>query len=88
MDDERVAELINKTLHTKPANGATHWSTRGLASETGISKSTVARYLNAFHFMVFQTKAHLSAKTRALVEFLHDSFTAHREGIDADDSSW
>ena len=24
IDDERVAELINKTLHTKPAGGATH----------------------------------------------------------------
>lgn len=39
VDDERVAELINTTLHTKPADGSTHWSTRGLASETGISKT-------------------------------------------------
>jgi DNA-binding transcriptional LysR family regulator len=39
-------------------------------------------------FMVFQTKANLSAKTRALVEFLHDGFAAHREGVDADDSPW
>lgn len=46
--DERVAELINKTLHSKPADGSTHWSTRTLAGETGISKSTVARYLQAF----------------------------------------
>jgi putative transposase len=43
VDDERVAELIAKTLHTKPADGGTHWSTRTLAGETGISKSTVAR---------------------------------------------
>lgn len=48
VDDERVAELIHKTLHTKPADGGTHWSTRTLAAETGISKSTVARYLQAF----------------------------------------
>lgn len=39
-------------------------------------------------FMVFQTKANMSAKTRALVEFLHDGFAVHREGVDADDSSW
>jgi len=51
--DERVAELIYKTLHTKPADGSTHWSTRELAGETGISKSTVARYLK-----VFQLKPH------------------------------
>lgn len=48
VDDERVAELIAKTLHAKPADGGTHWSTRTLASETGISKSSVARYLQAF----------------------------------------
>jgi transposase len=28
VDDEQVAALINKTLHTKPAGAATHWSTR------------------------------------------------------------
>ena len=28
IDDERVADLINKTLHTRPANGSTHWSVR------------------------------------------------------------
>ena len=34
VDDERVAELINKTLHTKPADGGTHWSTCTLAAHT------------------------------------------------------
>lgn len=31
IDDERVAQLIKTTLHTKPANGATHWSVRSVA---------------------------------------------------------
>ena len=39
--DEQVAALINRVLHTKP-KGATHWSVRAGAEETGISKSTVA----------------------------------------------
>ncbi|CAB3774734.1 hypothetical protein LMG29542_08112 [Paraburkholderia humisilvae] len=34
IDDERVAQLIHKTLHTKPADGATHWSVRTIAAET------------------------------------------------------
>lgn len=46
-DDERIAELINKTLHSKP-KGATHWTVRSVAGETGISKSTVHRYFNLF----------------------------------------
>src|SRR5664279_6564676 len=44
IDDERVADLIKTTLHTKPANGSTHWSVRSVAAETGISKSSVQRY--------------------------------------------
>ena len=43
IDDERVASLIKPTLHTKPADGSTHWSVRGVAAETGISKSSVHR---------------------------------------------
>ena len=48
VDDERVASLINKTLHTKPADGTTHWSVRSVAAETGISKSSVQRYFQLF----------------------------------------
>ena len=47
IDDERIAELINKTLKTKP-EGATHWSCRSIAEQTGISKSTVQRIWGAF----------------------------------------
>lgn len=45
--EERVAELINRTLQTKP-KGATHWSCRTMAGEIGISKSTVQRVWNTF----------------------------------------
>lgn len=48
IDDERVAHLIKTTLHTKPANGSTHWSVRTVAAETGISKTSVQRYFQLF----------------------------------------
>lgn len=48
IDDERVAQLIKTTLHTKPANGATHWSVRTVAAETGFSKTNVGRYFQLF----------------------------------------
>ena len=47
ISDERVAELIRKTLKTKPADG-THWSTRSIAKETEISRPTVQRIWSAF----------------------------------------
>lgn len=47
ISDERVAQLVRKTLKTKPKN-RTHWSIRLIAEETGLSKSTVHRIWQAF----------------------------------------
>ena len=47
ISDERVAQLVRKTLKTKPKN-STQWSLRQIAGETGISKSTVHRIWQAF----------------------------------------
>jgi putative transposase len=45
--DEKVAELIHKTLKTQP-EGMTHWSTRTIAGETGVSHMTVCRVWRTF----------------------------------------
>lgn len=47
LDEERIAELLNTALQRKP-KVATHWSVRSLAAETGVSKSSVQRYLALF----------------------------------------
>jgi putative transposase len=47
IEDERIADLIQKTLQTQP-KGRTHWSCRSIAAETDISKSTVQRVWKAF----------------------------------------
>ena len=47
ISDERVAELLRKTLQDKPS-AQTHWSCRDMAAETGISKSTVHRIWSTF----------------------------------------
>jgi putative transposase len=45
--EEQVAQLIDTALRSRP-KGKTHWSGRGLAAETGLSKTTVHRYLSLF----------------------------------------
>jgi putative transposase len=45
--DERVAQLVRKTLETKPKSG-THWTIRQIAQQTRLSKSTVHRIWQAF----------------------------------------
>jgi transposase len=45
--DERVAELLVRTLETMPED-ATHWSTRSMAAACGLSPATVQRVWRAF----------------------------------------
>jgi transposase len=45
--DEQVEEVIVKTLETTP-KGATHWSTRSMAREVGLTQSAVLRIWRAF----------------------------------------
>lgn len=42
---DRVAHLVDATLHRQPPDGAVSWSVRSLAKATGIPKSTVQRYI-------------------------------------------
>src|SRR3954452_9128916 len=45
--DEKVEEVIVKTLETTPKD-ATHWSTRSMAREVGLTQSAVLRIWRAF----------------------------------------
>lgn len=47
IDDARVDAVIAKTLETVPKN-ATHWSTRSMAREMGLSQTAVSRIWRAF----------------------------------------
>jgi transposase len=47
VSDDQVEAVITRTLETTPAD-ATHWSTRSLAAELGMSQSAVSRIWRAF----------------------------------------
>ena len=65
-EDQTVAEVIHRALQTKPADGSTQCSARSLAAATGISKTTIHRWLQTF----------LSAATPAEALPLRGSLTA------------
>ena len=54
-DDEKVAQVINRALHEKPAN-ATRWSTHSMGAAEGVSASTVSRWFRQFGVKPHQTK--------------------------------
>ena len=46
--DEQVEAVIVKTLEEQPAGGDTHWSTRSMARNTGMSQTAMSRIWRAF----------------------------------------
>ena len=72
IDDESVAQLIKTTLHTKPADGATHWSVRSVAAETRISKSSVQRYFQLFGLQPHRTEGFKLSTDPFFIEKLRD----------------
>lgn len=72
IDDEQVAELIQTTLHSKPLKGATHWSVRSLAAETGISRTSVHRYIKLFKLQPHRSETFKLSTDPFFVEKLRD----------------
>ena len=69
--DEQVAGLINRVLRSRPPN-AMHWSERSVAKETGISKSTVARYFTLFGLQPHRSKSFKLSTAPFFVEKVRD----------------
>ncbi|WP_157979010.1 IS630 family transposase, partial [Nocardia aurea] len=71
VSDEQVAEVVARTLETKPAN-ATHWSTRSMAKQVGLSQSTVSRVWRAFGLQPHRSATFKLSADPLLVEKVHD----------------
>src|SRR5215472_6220098 len=71
ISDERVAQLVRKTLKTKPRAG-THWSIRQIAAETQLSKSTVHRIWQAFGLQPHRQKHFKLSNDPFFVEKVRD----------------
>ncbi|WP_206731370.1 IS630 family transposase [Streptomyces sp. C] len=69
--DEQVAALVTKTLESTP-KGATHWSTRSMAKETGLSQSTVSRVWRAFGLQPHRSETFKLSTDPYFVDKVHD----------------
>lgn len=68
---EKAKDVVEATLHTIPSD-ATHWSTRTLAKQMGISHSSVARIWNAHGLQPHRVKTFKLSKDKRFVEKLTD----------------
>ena len=69
--DERIKELITATLETTPP-AATHWSTRSMAEQLGLSQSMVSRVWRAFGLAPHKQDSWKLSKDPLFVEKVRD----------------
>jgi transposase len=69
--DDAVEAVITQTLETMP-RGATHWSTRQMARQVGLSHATIGRIWRAFGLQPHRTEHFQLSKDPLLVEKVRD----------------
>lgn len=71
ISDQQVDNAITRTLETRPAQG-THWSTRSLAREMGLSQTAVSRIWRAFALQPHRTESFKLSADPFFVEKVRD----------------
>src|SRR5438309_5434294 len=71
VSDAQVEQVIIQTLETTP-RGETHWSTRGLAKATGLSRMTISRIWQAFGLQPHRTATFKLSPDPLLIEKVRD----------------
>ncbi|EFK99842.1 transposase [Streptomyces sp. SPB78] len=69
--DEQVAAVVKRTLESAPKS-ATHWSTRAMAREMGLSQSTVSRIWRAFGLQPHRTETFKLSTDPYFIDKVHD----------------
>jgi transposase len=69
--DEQVERVVITTLETKPKN-ATHWSTRSMARQAGVTADAVLRIWHAFGLQPHRQETWKLSKDPQFIEKVHD----------------
>lgn len=69
--DDQVEAVIVKTLEEKPKD-ATHWSTRAMAAEVGLSQTTIRRIWHAFGLQPHRTESFKLSTDPLFIEKVRD----------------
>ena len=69
--DQKVEEVVTKTLESMPGN-STHWSTRLMAAETGLTQNAIVRIWRAFGLQPHRVENFKFCKDPQFVEKVRD----------------
>ena len=71
VSDEQVEQVVIQTLESTP-RGQTHWSTRGLAKATGLSRMTINRIWRAFGLQPHRSETFKLSPDPLLIDKVRD----------------
>jgi transposase len=71
ISDRQVEEVVTKTLESMPPHG-THWSTRLMAKQVGLSQDTIVRIWHAFGLQPHRVESFKLSKDPQFVEKVRD----------------
>jgi transposase len=71
VSDDQVEKVVIRTLESTP-RGQTHWSTRGLAKESGLSRMTISRIWQAFGLQPHRAETFKLSPDPQLIEKVRD----------------
>jgi transposase len=71
VSDDQVEEVVIQTLESTP-RGQTHWSTRGLAKASGLSRMTISRIWHAFGLQPHRADTFKLSPDPQLIEKVRD----------------
>src|SRR5438477_6461502 len=71
VSDAQVEQVVIRTLESTP-RGETHWSTRGLAQATGLSRMTISRIWHAFGLQPHRTETFKLSPDPQLIDKVRD----------------
>jgi len=71
VSDDQVEDVIIRTLETTP-RGATHWSVRGMAEASGLSRMTISRIWRAFGLQPHRSETFKLSPDPLLVDKVRD----------------
>ena len=69
--DDAIERVVTRTLETTP-RGQTHWSVRGMAQATGLSRMTIARIWHAFGLQPHRSETFKLSPDPLLIEKVRD----------------
>ncbi len=69
--DDQIEAVVTKTLESTP-KGRTHWSTRSMAKDVGLSHSTIGRIWRAFGLQPHRSESFRLSQDPLLVEKVRD----------------